>query len=88
MYSDIVTCDLPNSTEVTLYPNPASSNITITGTRNYSSLKIFNLSGQPLNYYPIKGESNTAPVTMLAEGIHIAELSNGTKTTQLRFLKK
>jgi|GEM_PF-1476331 len=88
LYSDIVACKLAHHEEITLYPNPANDHITITGTRNYSSLKIFNLSGQPLKYYSINGESITVPVTTLAAGISIAELSNGTKTTQLRFLKK
>lgn len=88
MYSDIVACNLHNFAGVTLYPNPANTNITISGTRNYSSLKIFNLAGQQLKYYTINGESITVPVAALVAGVYIAELSDGTKTTQIKFLKK
>ena len=88
IYSDIAICNLPVSKEITLFPNPASNNITITGTGNYSYLKIFNLSGQQLNNYSINGESITVTVTALPSGVYIAELSNGTNTTQLRFLKR
>ena len=88
IYSNIVSCSVPGSVEITLYPNPANSQITINGIGNYSSLKIYNLSGQQLSYYNLNGESITVPLTSMVAGVYIAELSNGSKTTQIQFLKK
>ena len=88
IYSNIVSCSVPGSVEITLYPNPANSQITISGIGNYTSLKIYNLAGQQLKYYNINGESITVPLTSMVAGIYIAELSNGSKTTQVQFLKK
>lgn len=87
-YSDIVACSLSGSAAISLYPDPATAHITITGIGNYSLLKIYNLSGAQLRSYRINGASITIPVTSLAAGVYIAELSNGNRTTQLRFLKK
>lgn len=88
IYSNIVSCNLPDFAGVALYPNPANNNITITGTRDYSHLKIFNLSGEQLRNYNINGESTTIPVSSFSAGVYIAELSNGNKITRLRFLKE
>ena len=88
IYSNIVSCNLPGFAGVALYPNPANSEITITGISNFSSLKIYNLTGQQLKYIIIKGKSITVPLTSMAAGVYIAQLSNGSKTTQIRFLKK
>ncbi|HEY5392787.1 MAG TPA: T9SS type A sorting domain-containing protein, partial [Hanamia sp.] len=74
--------------EITLYPNPAISNITITGVDNFSSLKIYNQAGQQLKYFTIKGESVTVTLTSMPTGVYIAELGNGSKTTTITFLKK
>ena len=88
IYSNIVVCKLADFPEITLYPNPAISNITITGVDNFSSLKIYNQAGQQLKYFTIKGESVTVTLTSMPTGVYIAELGNGSKTTTIIFLKK
>jgi hypothetical protein len=88
IYSDIISCNLSGLSGVKLYPNPANNEITLTGIGNFSSLKLYSLSGQQLRYVNIKGESITVPVTEFSPGVYIAELGNGSKTFQLRFLKK
>ncbi|MEO8949951.1 MAG: T9SS type A sorting domain-containing protein [Mucilaginibacter sp.] len=87
-YSNIVEWNVPGSVEITSYPNPANSLITIMGIANYTSLKIYNLSGQQLKYYNINGASITVPLTSMVAGVYIAELSNESKTTRIQFLKK
>jgi hypothetical protein len=88
IYSNIISCNEPGSAEITLYPNPANRVITIIGISNYTSLKIYNLSGQQLRYYNLNGASITVPLSPIVAGVYIAELSNGNKTTQVQFLKK
>ncbi len=89
-YSNIAVCNMPGTANASLYPNPANNFITINGVDNFSVLKIYNLSGQLLKYYSINGESKsiTVPVTSLLPGVYIAELSNGSKATRIRFLKQ
>ena len=85
IYSDVVTCKLSGLPGVTLYPNPANSNMTLSGVENYSSLKIYNIAGQYLKSYNINAESITVPLTDFLPGIYIAELSNGSITKNIQF---
>lgn len=87
-YSNIIECNMPGNVAISLYPNPANSLITIMGIGNYTSLKIYDLSGQQLAYYNLNGESITVPLTSMVAGVYIAELSDGSKTTRVQFLKK
>ena len=87
-YSNIVTCKLSGLSGVTLYPNPADNNMTISGVENYSSLKLYNIAGQYLKFYNINAESITVPLTDFLPGIYIAELSNGSVTKNIQFQKK
>ncbi|AWM13243.1 secretion protein [Flavobacterium sediminis] len=74
------------STEITLYPNPTSSILNITGLSNSSAFTIYNLLGQPVK----KGnaENNMINVESLEQGHYIIEIQNNDQITTKRFIKK
>ncbi len=87
IYSTIISFRPQSAVQLSLFPDPASDRITITGTGKYSRLKIFNLSGQQLEDFRITENRITVSVASLLPGAYIAELSDGTSVRKIRFLK-
>jgi len=63
---------IPDNPEISVYPNPTSGQITITGTAESFTLRLFNLQGQLLKtHYNVR---ETADLTGLPAGLYVLDL--------------
>ncbi|MFM1932715.1 MAG: hypothetical protein RL226_2018, partial [Bacteroidota bacterium] len=76
---------------VSVFPNPASEDVTLSVTPNFSrsAVQLFDISGRLVLEISMNGASNLVlPVSHLAPGVYTITLSNGTESTQTKFLKQ
>jgi hypothetical protein len=82
--SSVLSLDKMDNSSITLYPNPASGIITVSGVENIKSIKVFSLLGsleiEVLN-------ANQVDVSGLSKGIHMITVDNGTVFTK-KFIVK
>ena len=73
--------------KITLYPNPASSALTLSlsANKNIISVKVFNTMGQLCNVYLDK---NVLDITKLPQGIYMAEVQTQNRLMNVRFVKE
>ncbi|KFF18618.1 GEVED domain-containing protein [Chryseobacterium sp. JM1] len=78
--------EISKSKEISIYPNPASQSLNISGISSEMDYEIFSASGQKAG----KGRSsgNTVDIRHLAKGIYFIQLKNKENTTRLKFIKK
>ena len=69
---------------VSIYPNPAQNQITISGLNQESTIEIFNLSGMKLNTVTFNG--TTQLDLNLASGMYLAKISSDNKTTTKKLI--
>ncbi|MBK9737209.1 MAG: T9SS type A sorting domain-containing protein [Saprospiraceae bacterium] len=79
-YSDIASVRFDGNGETSIYPNPASSEVTIT-TKEPTSLQIMDLYGRVLSKQDISEGQSTINLSTLPTGILILRL----ETRDLRF---
>ncbi|NVJ89365.1 MAG: VCBS repeat-containing protein [Flavobacteriaceae bacterium] len=74
-----------NQLDISIYPNPTSDIVYING--NYSQLKVgvFDILGKQLMN---KSITNTIDISQLEKGVYILKLSDGSKLTTQRIIKK
>ena len=65
--------------DVMLFPNPASSSVTLTGARN-ARVQLFDLSGRQLSVIENASESQRIDVSSLAKGLYIVRITDGQHT--------
>ena len=74
---------------ITLYPNPATNNITITSTRGIENLTVFNIAGQMVEQ---KSYSNKQQVVLNTSkynaGIYYVKIETGSKTGSRDIVKR
>ena len=70
--------------DIIVYPNPTSTSLTITGSKNYN-LKISNTLGQVLLQI---NDSNTIDVSSLSNGVYLINITDGVKSLTKRFNKQ
>lgn len=72
------------NTTVTIYPNPAKESITITNNFGAKQLKLYSVNGQEIAKFEVNAATVNIPVSNIAAGTYIAELSDaqGNKATQ------
>ena len=77
--------DDQNQLDISIYPNPTSDIVYING--NYSQLKVgvFDILGKQLMN---KSITNTIDISQLEKGVYILKLSDGSKLTTQRIIKK
>ncbi|MBK8659704.1 MAG: T9SS type A sorting domain-containing protein [Bacteroidetes bacterium] len=69
----------------TLYPNPASSTITLSGTEEGSTATITNIHGQVVQQFAIHAAQQTIDIESLPSGFYFCTLQNGQRREVLRF---
>jgi hypothetical protein len=88
--SDIITVGFnsinPNNSELTIFPNPATDNVTVTGIEN-GNMTIYAISGEVVYNSKVNGIT-TINVADLKSGIYFVEVSkNNTKSTSKLIIK-
>ncbi len=82
---------LGNADKVNLYPNPATSKITLQSTQgwNNATIRLLNTLGQSLSEYTnLKGRLFTIDIAAFPTGIYILELSTAHETARVKFIKE
>ncbi|MCT2561634.1 GEVED domain-containing protein [Chryseobacterium herbae] len=74
------------SKDITIYPNPASESLHISGLSSDTCYEIFSASGQKTGEG--RTSENTVDIRHLAKGIYFIQLKNKENTTRLKFIKK
>ena len=71
-----------------LYPNPASTNITITGNNSNTPVEyaIYDVLGNKMTQGSLSEKSGTVNISSYTTGMYFAKLQSGQKETALRFL--
>ena len=64
------------ATSVSLFPNPASATVTVTGAEN-ARVQLFDLSGKNLTTIESAVESQQIDISSLASGLYIVRISDG-----------
>ncbi len=76
-----------NNQSLSLYPNPASDEITITS-ENAESLVILNTAGQEIKTIVTPNKSEKIDVSELPQGVYIVKIKNSNHTTTQKFVIK
>ena len=75
-----------DQTKITIYPNPATEYISITGLDNIKSIKIISTDGKIISTITNKGEIN---ISKLVPGVYFVEIQTDRSTIdRIKFLKK
>ncbi len=67
-----------------IYPNPATSTISISSNENYETVSVYNMMGAEV----ISTTGDSVNVENLASGLYILKLSNNSQSVTKRFIKK
>ena len=79
--------DEVGSSMVRLYPNPASSAVTIVA-HEASWVSITNMTGQTMMQLPANGYRTTVDISALPRGIYFARIATGNDFTVVKFVKE
>lgn len=84
--SGLVDVDEDTAEEFSIYPNPTTGELNISGSKEFVSARITNLAGQTFEY-TVSG--NSLNVSNLAKGLYIIELEGGNgDSVRSKFIKK
>lgn len=72
------------STNFSIYPNPASSILSISSSEIFETVSVYNMMGAEI----ISTTGNTVNVENLASGMYILRVSNDSKSATKRFIKR
>jgi len=88
-YSNVVRLKQGNRVEVSIYPNPVSNTLTISGLKNNSVLKIISSSGQIVQEQKITANTTSFDVSLLKAGVYNLEVfTDGEKVAVKTFIKE
>jgi len=75
--------------EIAMYPNPATSVVTLEASQEIATIQIMNLLGQTVSIIEVNNTSSTVNVSQLRTGVYIANVlfSNGSVQT-MKFIKE
>jgi hypothetical protein len=74
---------------ISIYPNPASTQITIEASKpiNYGTIKIFNLQGHELYHYQITGSKMFIDISNLPAGVYFVRFTSENKVRMFKVVK-
>jgi hypothetical protein len=74
--------------ELTIYPNPVSTELHIQNVDQNSTIEVFNLSGKLVLVKKLDADNNTLNVGCLKAGMYILKATDNDKTSLIKFIKK
>ncbi len=77
-----------NEEEFSAYPNPASSDVTITSEDNINRLKVFSITGQMLVDRKINNSQTQLDVSSLESGIYMISIETDEEVMTKKFIKQ
>lgn len=82
--SSVLSLDKMDNSSMTLYPNPVTDMLSVSGIDNVASIKVYSIVGALIKEV---NNTNTIDVSSLSPGLHIIEVNNGQKRMG-KFIKK
>jgi hypothetical protein len=76
------------ATTLSVYPNPALTDIVVTGTQTITSLSVYNLQGQKLLQSWPGSEETTVSLTPYPEGVYLLQIIGEAETIIKKIIKK
>lgn len=76
-----------NLNSVTIYPNPTSNIVIVSGLENIQSYKIYNILGKEIKTTTIL-ENNTLDVSRLENGVYLIKIKGENQTYSKKFIKQ
>jgi len=77
--------ETPEELQLSVYPNPATDILTISGEKTVENFKIMNLTGQVV----LQGtNSNSIDVSTLESGVYVIQLDDSNRRKTMRFIKQ
>jgi hypothetical protein len=73
-------------TAVTMWPNPATDNVNISGSSDFDTVTVYDYLGKMVMHQPILGSS--VDISNLISGLYIFRLSGNSETINKRIIKK
>ncbi len=80
--------DIAKDDELTMYPNPATNEITIESKMQNAEIEIRDVLGQMVYRTKAIAASSTIDVSMLSKGVYFISLQNGKQTINKKFIKQ
>ena len=74
--------------KIKMYPNPASTNLTIENTNTIDSISVYNTLGQEVMSKSVKSSVEILSISELKSGVYIVKVLSAGVTTTQRFIKK
>ena len=76
----------PASTEIVVYPNPATDVLNVTKVSDKATFEFYNMTGQLVSKGLIK--ERKVDVSTLVKGVYIISIKDGEETAKVKFIKK
>jgi hypothetical protein len=73
-YSPISVLNFGSNYNILLYPNPAQSEVTVTGVETGMQIDLLNTEGYRIGSYPVNNSSFTIPLETIASGLYILHI--------------
>jgi hypothetical protein len=88
-YSRISTLNFGNSYNILLYPNPAQSEVTVTGVETGMQIDLLNAQGYRIGSYQVNNSNFSIPVEHIASGLYILHIrsKNSEVISTQKFMK-
>jgi hypothetical protein len=81
------TSEINNDNNISLFPNPASDQITLNlGSQETSTLKIYAINGALMSVQNVVSGSTTVDVSSFESGVYFTEVSNSNETFRNKFI--
>ncbi|MCE3259280.1 MAG: hypothetical protein K0S12_921, partial [Bacteroidetes bacterium] len=74
--------------EIGVFPNPVTSDVTLSGLKDYSTVHVLNNLGQIILMSEIKNEKETIQLDHLAKGVYFLKLTNGNNFVIKKIVKE
>lgn len=74
--------------KIAMYPNPATTSLSITAEDNINSILVFNLIGQEVMNMKVENKTTVINVSNLNEGIYLVKVISDDKVSTSKFIKK
>lgn len=86
--SKIVVLNSTGTQSVSIYPNPVTDKMQVTGLQNFSEFTIVNMEGKIMKKQKLTARSQSISVQYLQPGMYLLNLTGNSQTQTLKFIKK
>ena len=87
-YSNIIKLGKQTSAVLTVFPNPVSDVLTISGLKQYGILLLYNTEGKLLQQQTVSAQTMTMDISIYAKGMYLLKYYEDEKTVIQKIIKQ